>query len=115
LAEDDAMKTPEELASATNAVADESVNGASQPPTPANGVPPMSQEVYDAKNKQRLALIKKKYHGGGLTTTETEELARLEKETDQYVAAIFPLSFEIFEKMKELARKDGISLEGYPE
>jgi hypothetical protein len=75
----------------------------------------MSKKEFEAKNKRRHELIDKEFDGGGLTEEEKEELARLEKETDQYLDAVFPLPFHIIEKMKELARKDGISLEGFPE
>jgi hypothetical protein len=116
LVEGDAMKTPEEQAAATNAAADETTNGVPVPSMPAlKSGPPFTKAEFEVKNARRHELIDKKYNGGGLTDEEGQELERLQKETGEYIDAIFPLPFEMIEKLKELARKDGISLEGFPE
>lgn len=42
------------------------------------------------KNERRLALIDKKYHGGGLDEAETAELARLKAEVYEYMRVHHP-------------------------
>jgi hypothetical protein len=109
-----AMKTPEEQTDATTEPADAPTNGVPRtPPAPSKPLLPMTEDEYNRKNERRHALIDKEFDGG-LTAAEEQELALLEKVTSQYLDAAFPLPFEIIEKMKELARKDGISLDDFP-
>jgi hypothetical protein len=111
------MKTPEEQAAETNTPAEETTNGVPQPPSaaPAPKVLPMSEEEFRAKNNRRHDLIWKEYDGGGLTEEEEKELERLQNETQRYVEALHPMSFAMIEEAKEIARRQGISLDDFPE
>ena len=66
--------------------------------------------TWEQLNQRRLALIDKDIDHG-LSAAETAELADLEKKAQQYLDATAPVSFEIINRLKQCAARDGLTVE----
>ncbi len=66
--------------------------------------------TWQQLNQRRLTLIDKDM-GRGLSPSEEKELEDLEKWAEDYMATAFPISFEIIDRLKECAERDGLIVE----
>jgi DNA-binding transcriptional ArsR family regulator len=64
---------------------------------------------WEALNRRRLHLIDKEVEKG-LTGPEEAELHILQGKADAYLDLIAPLPFEIFDRLRESAKKDGLDV-----
>jgi hypothetical protein len=69
----------------------------------------LDERSWDELNLRRLDLIEKDIETG-LTSVENAELDDLDQRADEHLNAVAPLNWEIFEKLKEVAAKDGITV-----
>ncbi len=65
---------------------------------------------WEQLNERRLSLIDKDIDQG-LSAAEQVELAELEKKAEEHFDKIAPLSFEIIDRLKECAARDGLTVE----
>jgi len=70
---------------------------------------PSETSSWKRLNRRRLNLIDKEVDRG-LTAEEATELCALQKDADAYLDIVAPLPFEIFEKLRECAKEDGLDV-----
>jgi hypothetical protein len=64
---------------------------------------------WEVLNRRRLDLVDKEVEQG-LTAAEGTELRALQKKADAYLDIVAPLPFEIFDKLRECAKVDGLDV-----
>lgn len=70
---------------------------------------PDREVSWEDLNQRRLNLIEKDIDQS-LTPAEEAELRDLQQKAEEYLDTVAPLPFRIFEKLKECAAKDGLSV-----
>ncbi len=80
--------------------------------TPAPGPEADDALDLDARNRRRHELIKKEFHGGGLSRAEEEELAGLQAEFEAIRDKLFPVPEAMLAALEKLA--DEWEAEGQP-
>jgi hypothetical protein len=68
---------------------------------------PNEEEVWESLNARRHILIDKEIDQA-LTASERRELDELELKAERHMARIGPLPFQIFDKLKAAAIRDGL-------
>ncbi len=69
-----------------------------------------TEALWVQLNQRRLGLIDKDIEHG-LSTAEQAELDDLEKKAQEHLDANAPVSFEIIDRLKECAARDGLTVE----
>jgi len=70
---------------------------------------PGEMSSWEDLNRRRLHLIDKEVDQG-LTPNEEAELRVLQTKADAHLDIVAPLPFEIFDRLRECAKKDGLDV-----
>lgn len=74
-----------------------------------DGVDQGGESTWEQLNERRLSLIEKDIEQG-LSAAEKAELDELEKKAEDYMDANAPVSFEMIDRLKECAARDGLAI-----
>jgi hypothetical protein len=89
------------------------MNGKPIHPVPAEGTPPPAdfhpsdEAAFARLNQRRIALIDKELEKG-LSDKEKAELEQLQAAMDRFLEENMPLPFDILERAKECAKREGL-------
>jgi hypothetical protein len=106
------VRTPSEIVDARLRAIFESLRGGSGSGRMAlvvDGADQGSQSAWEHVNERRLSLIEKDIDQG-LSVAEKAELDELEKKAEDYMDANAPVSFEMIDRLKECAARDGLAV-----